>query len=526
MSELLPTKATFLLGEPVVIEARQLVEPERLSIWRLTEQVAEADVTPGGAFAEFGPLPAGGYGVESSGGARTAFDVLADPMQRLRYGFVSDYAPGRDAQAVVDNARRLHLNAIQFYDWMYRHADLLPPGDEFEDALDRKVSLATVRALANGLRAAGSLPLGYAAVYAVGAEHWDEWSDEGLFHADGSPWMLADFLWNVDPASERWLRHFTEDLRRATAEVGFAGFHLDQFGAPKRAARADGRVVDLAEAFPRLIEGVRSALPDARLVFNNVNDFPTWATAGAPQDAIYIEVWSPHDGLGHLAGLVAKARALAPEKPVSLAAYLSSYVRDDVTAVQAMRLELATVFSHGATCLLHGEADAILTDPYYVRHERMDAAGYAVAKHYYDFAVRYGDILFDRGCVDVTRTHSGGENKEVRVAAASPVATDCTAGAIWARVIDTDRRQTVSLIDLSAQTETAWDERKVAAAPATGVSVAFERVVRRAPTYYFASPEDSPAAQRLEPRADGGHDIVVVPEFSTWALVWAEHGRS
>lgn len=524
MSELLPTKASFGLDDPVAVEVRGLTAPLTVSLWRLAEKVAEVEVAPASPLAEFGRLAAGAYGVESSDGGRSALDVLERPLQRLRYGFVSGFAPGRDLRGLADNARRLHLNAIQFYDWMYRHADLLPPGEEFEDALGRKISLAVVRDLVQAVRAVGSLPLGYAAVYAVGAEHWEEWKDAGLFHAEGSPWMLADFLWNVDPSDERWLRHFTGDLRRAVDEVGFAGFHLDQFGAPKRASRADGQVVDLAEAFTTMIERVRAALPDARLVFNNVNDFPVWATAGAPQDAVYIEVWSPHDELGHLAGLVAKARALAPGKPVSLAAYLSIFARDDDSALQAMRLELATVFSHGATCLLHGEEDAILIDPYYVRHERMDARARDVATAYYDFAVRYGDLLFDEAAVDVTRTHSGGEGKEVRVEAPVPVATDCVPGAIWARVVEAAGRQVVSLIDLTAQADVAWDSPKQPGAPVTGAGVAFERV--GAVDYFFAAPEDSPAARRLQATVDGGHDVVEVPPFSTWALVWAEQRRS
>lgn len=526
MSELLPTQASFGLDDTVAVEVRELTGPLAVSLWRLAEKVAEVEVTPASPLADFGRLAAGGYGVESSDGARSALDVLERPLQRLRYGFVSSYAPGRDVEGVTDNVRRLHMNATLFYDWMYRHADLLPPSDEFEDALGQTVSLAVVRELVQVLRAVASLPLGYAAVYAVGADHWEEWKDAGLFHADGSPWTLADFLWNVDPSDERWLRHFTYDLRRAVDEVGFAGFHLDQFGAPKRASRADGRVVDLAQAFATMIERVRAALPDARLVFNNVNDFPVWATATAPQDAIYIEVWSPHDELGHLGGLVAKARALAPGKPVSLAAYLSGFARDDDSSVQAMRLELATVFSHGATCLLHGEEDAILIDPYYVRHERMDARARDVATAYYDFAVRYGDLLFDETAVDVTRTHSGGEGKEVRVEAPVPVATDCVPGAIWARIVEAAGRQVVSLIDLTAQADVAWDSSKHVAAPVTGASVAFERVGAAAVDYFFAAPEDSPAACRLEVTVDDGHDVVEVPEFSTWALVWAEQRRS
>jgi dextranase len=521
VTELLPTKATFGVDELVEVEVRGAAGQSRLSLWRLHEKLAEVVVEAGTSTAVFGVLEAGGYGVEADDGARTALDVQGTPLQRLRYGFVSDYAPARSMSGVMDNVRRLHLNIVQFYDWMYRHAELLPPDDVFEDALGRVVSLETVRALTAAVREVGSLPLGYAAVYAVGRETRDEWVEELLYRAGGSPWMLADFLWIVDPSSRRWLDHLTEELVAASRGAGFAGFHLDQYGAPKQAARSDGTIVDLAAAFPALIERVRAAMPDATLVFNNVNDFPTWATARAPQDAVYIEVWPPHERLDHLGELVARARALAPEKPVALAAYLSSYARDDETARAAMCLELATVFSHGATCLLHGEEDAILVDPYYVRHEHMDAAAVAAARDYYDFAVRYGDLLFDRDSVDVTRVYLGGVNTEIRVHGSAPVATDCLPGTVWARAIKCRQRVVVSLIDLSVQTEVLWDARKVSGGSVGGLTVSFERVGASATRIFTASP-GAPTAWELESTLEEGYDVVRVPDWATWSLVWAE----
>ena len=525
MIDLLPTKATFLPGDEVEVEVRGASGPVAVSLWQLERQVAEA-VSAGDSIVRFGRLPEGGYGVEG-GGARTALDVLSDPLRRLRYGFVSSYPTGRDPSAVADNVRRLHLNAVLFYDWMYRHAELLPPRDEFADALGRHVSLPTVQALAAAVRAAGSLPLGYAAVYAVGREHWPQWRDEGLYRADGTPWALGDdFLWNVDPGSERWLDHFVGDLAAAIERVGFAGFHLDQFGAPKRALRRDGTAVDLAQAFPALIERVAAELPDARLIFNNVNDFPTWATAPTGQDAVYVEVWSPHDRLDHLGGLVAKAKGLAPEKAVALAAYLSVFDQGEPGAREAMRLELATAFSHGGTCLLHGEEDAVLTDPYYVRHHRMEQETVEAACAYYDFAVRYGDLLFDEGAVDVTRTHLGGVNVELAVTAGVPVTTDCVPGAVWARAVEGRHGLVVSLIDLTAQDEVGWDAPKRAGELLDGARVSFLRTGRAAPRIFFASPEGSPAARELRPESDGAYDVVRVPPFRTWALVWASSSES
>jgi dextranase len=516
--ELLPLKASFQPGEVVEIELRDFAAPVTVSIWHLDAKVGEVVASD---VACFGGLGEGGYGVEAEG-TRTAVEVIAAPFRRLRYGFVSDFPTGRDVTGVIDNVRRLHLNAIMFYDWMYRHAELLPPEEEFDDALGRHVSLGVVRSLVAALQAVGSLPIGYAAVYAAGREHWPEWSEDGLYHADGTPWRLGDdFLWLVDPSSERWLEHFVADLAVARERIGFAGFHLDQFGWPKAAARKDGSLVDLAEAFPALIERVRTGLGATGLIFNNVNDFPTWATAGAPQDAVYVEVWPPHDSLDHLAELVTKAKGLAPEKAVALAAYLSIFSEEEASARDAMRLLLATVFAHGGTCLLHGEEDAVLVDPYYVRHHRMDPVSLEAARAYYDFAVRYGDLLFDPAAVDVSRTHFGGINEEVRIESAVPVSANCAPGALWTRIVELHSGLLVHLIDLSSQDSVLWNAAKLPRADVVGTTLAVERAGTSAPQFFFASPESSPALQRLKADFDGRHDLVSVPPFRTWAFVWA-----
>ena len=514
--QLLPTKATFAPGDPIEVDVGGAVAPTEVRLWHLDRLVATATVESGQT-ATFPAQPEGGYGVEA-GGQTSALDVLGDPLSRPRYGFVSHYEPGRDTSGVAEQVRRLHLNAVQFYDWMYRHARLLPPQDEFDDALAQPISLATVRQLAEAVREAGSLPLGYAAVYAVGKHERARWDDIALSRADGTPWTLGDdFLWIVDPTDTEWLRFFTGELRTAADSVGFGGFHLDQYGAPKRALRRDGSVVDLARGFPVLIDRVAAELPDARLIFNNVNDFPTETTARADQDAIYIEVWPPHDELGHLAGLVSKARLLAPGKPVILAAYLSQFANDEPTASAAEALLLATVFSHGASVLLHGEERAVLTDPYYVRHVEVRDATRELTRRYYDFAVRYGDLLFDPTAVDVTRTHIAPETQEVTVTAPVRVATDCVAGALWTRVIRGAHGLLVSLVDLSAQSDVLWREPKRPSPPLTGVRLRVERVAPNA--IHFASPA-CPSLTLLEPEREGRHDIATLPPFSTWALVW------
>jgi dextranase len=515
VTELLPTKATFAPGEPIEIEVRG--DATSVSLWRLDRKVAEA--APENGLARFPAQPEGGYGIEG-GGATSAVDVLADPLRRPRYGFVARYDKGRDVTGVADNVRRLHLNAVQFYDWMYRHARLVPPQDDFEDALGQPISLDTVRRLADAIADAGSSPMAYAAVYAVGRDEWPTWEEAGLFRADGTPWTLGeDFLWNVDPTNERWVSHFVEDLRAALDAVDFAGFHLDQYGAPKRALRGDGTAVDLVDAFPALLERLAVDVPGARMIFNNVNDFPTWSTARATQSAVYIEVWAPHVRLAHLAELVTKARSYASDKAVILAAYLTSYRGDEAAASAAERLQHAVVFSHGGSVLLHGEEGAVLTEAYYVSNKELSSQSLQSARRCYDFAVRYGDLLFDPAAEDVTRMMVGGENLEVKVEAPVRVVTDCEPGALWARAIRTSQGLVVSLIDLSAQEDDLWDAPKHPSPRLTGVRVAVERVRHDAPRFDFAEPDDVPGLTRLEPTFDGRHDVVELPAFGPWALL-------
>src|SRR3569623_1887539 len=225
MNELLPTKASYRPGETIEIEVRGTTTGP-VHVWHLGELVAEQPYAGGTIVLQ--PLPPGGYSIEL-GELTTAFEVAITTRERLRYGFVASYRPDKDIAGVTDTIRRLHLTGTQFYDWAYRHADLMGGGETYTDALDQPIALATVRALTNAVQSAGSRALGYAAVYAVGPKEWERWQHDALLKADGTPWSLGDFLFVLDPAAPDWLTHFTADLKAAT-DFGFDGFHLDQYG--------------------------------------------------------------------------------------------------------------------------------------------------------------------------------------------------------------------------------------------------------------------------------------------------------
>lgn len=525
-SQLLPTRTSYRPDQSVDIEVRALSEPGSLTLWHLGDLVSTVEVAEPGIVA-LGVLPPGGYSVEF-GAARTAVEVVGDARSVLRYGFVVDYRPDRDPAALQDNLRRLHLTGVQFYDWAYRHADLLGGGEQYDDALGQPVALATVRALIEACHQVGSDALGYAAVYAVGPQELSKWEHDLLLTATEEPYALEDFLFLVDPAAPDWLDHFAAELTQTSEQVGFDGYHLDQYGYPKRAHRPDGQGVDVARSFVTLIEGVRQALPQSRLVFNNVNDFPTWATASAPQDAVYIEVWPPQVGYEHLAQVVTRARAEAAGKPVVIAAYQHVYDSAEVQEADlATGLTMATLFSHGATHLLCGEADRILVDPYYVRNHQIAESTADLLHRWYDFAVAHGELLFDPAIIDVTGSFAGEYNDDLDVSYAdTEVEHIARAGTVWRRVSCVGDRYLLQLINLTGQPDTHWDAARSQPGNPGPASLRIRRMGTGLPTVRYADPDGQHRLVEVELTPDGDYLQASLPPMKLWQIVLIEPSTS
>ena len=83
----------------------------------------------------------------------TAFDIAEDMNASLRYGFLSDFGERDIDSEAVSWLRKLHINVIQYYDWSYRHDDLVSKEQQYTDMMGKKISMDTVR---KKIREAGS----------------------------------------------------------------------------------------------------------------------------------------------------------------------------------------------------------------------------------------------------------------------------------------------------------------------------------------------------------------------------------
>jgi len=528
----IPSKATYGPGEGVVIEFDEPSGGGELEVTHLDTCVSRKTIEQGALRVDLGSFEIGGYGV-TAGGLTTAFDVLESRWDRPRYGFVVRLAGDVDEAAVTRFFRRLHLNAAQLYDWAYRHSTLMPPTRHYVDPLGQPRDMELVNQMCAALSASGVSPLGYSAVYAVGHEEAEAWTDALLLKSDGSPYRLGDdFLVLLDPAQERWLNHYLDQLEQVVVQSKIEGFHLDQYGWPKFARRGDGQAIDLAASFSTLITAVRERLPDVPFMFNNVNDFPTYATAPLEQSATYIEVWEPHSTLGDLGTLATSAWAARKDHPPILSAYLSCYVTgSESAATEAATLVMATALSHGASHLLLGESGSALVDPYYPTNHALSEESLDIFAQWYDFGVRYGDLLYGSDRADVTEFFAAGINEDVVLDAGGvPVSTKAQPESLWLRVVRVPRGVVIHIINLAAQREIAWDAvkeptRNVDEAVLTlsfvGAGARVYAAAPGAPDLVALAGAGTIEADQTSSLSAGQSGVrFAMPTLGTWTLVW------
>jgi dextranase len=457
---------------------------------------------------------------EVLGTASTAFDVLDRWAQAPRYGFLTDFAPGREnASATMRALAKFHINALQFYDWMYRHDTLLPPADEYADLLERPLSLATIRALIAAAHRHGMAAMPYTVIYAASPEFARAHPGWALFQADGKPIEFAGgFLSYMNPADgSSWRAHLLGQFDAVLRALDFDGIHIDQYGDPIAARDAAGKILMLDQVFATFIDAAvdraRAIRSDSAIVFNCVGNWPIDPIARSRADFMYIELWKPYTAWRDLWQITVEARRLSG-KPVVLAAYI------DPAREHNVRLADAIVFASGGSRIALGEPGGMLADPYFPKYGQMGDSLAAVMRAYYDFAVRYENVLA-LDTRDVTDAWAG------RITI-DGVSTDLNrpCDAVWPIVRQGEGFACISLINLLGLASPMWavvlPTGPTPLAPFT-LCMCTDRRVRRV---WWASPDESSACARpVVAQVDGDCLKLAVPGLSIWTLILLEWER-
>lgn len=402
----------------------------------------------------------------------TAFDVVEKWNMATRYGFLSDFdvADEEDSED-VKKLSKFHLNLLQYYDWMYRHYNLLPYEDNYEDVLGKKLSRTAVQNKISFCHQHGIKAFAYGAIYGAEKEFFDSHREWGLYDNAGVPFNLIDLFYIMNISEEcPWSSHIINEYGKCIEAFDFNGIHMDTYGFPKTAfsmLNGEKKLVRLEQDFPQLISNTRKILSrekeDVGLIFNAVGNWPIEQLAPAEQDAVYIEVWSPYERYRHLYEIINRAKDLSGKKPVILAAYIKPFNKKYNEVVEyaenAVLLTSSVIFASGGYHLLLGENGAVLTEAYYSDYGVMSKEFEEYMRKYYDFIVMYMNLLYEKKLVDITMTHSGGINDEYKFENAE-FSTCGESGKVWTIIKSNDNYKVIHMINFTGLQNDKWNEPK------------------------------------------------------------------
>ncbi|MFT8872559.1 MAG: glycoside hydrolase family 66 protein [Sporolactobacillus sp.] len=465
----------------------------------------------------------------------TAYDSVDYWWRSPRYGFICDY-PASELGTTQDISalQKYHINCVQFYDWMYRHDQLVPPESEFTDPMGRKLSYEVITEKRKAAQRRGMATLAYGAVYAALKDFFDSHREWALYRRDAQPFSLIDRFYIMDLSTDsQWTVKIISEFKKVIHE-GFDGLHLDQYGFPKKAIRYKGNRaenVDLATCYRTFIDRLKTELSSAgeqaALIFNNVSNYPVEQTAQAQQEAIYIEVWPPVKHYYELKALIQNARARS-NKQVILSAYLPAFRELPAERVgeaeNGALLTMATIFASGGYHLLVGEEHAVLTCAYYPDYARMRPAFAQEVRCYYDFIVRYGMLLYGDELSDVSMTYTGGINTEVQLVGDGDIVPNGEPGKVWSQIKNSDQYLIIHLINLVDIADDGWDTSK-ANRPKPQMNMTCTVLKEHeVASVYVASPDRFGGRATACAYEEVGHEQgrairFIIPELNIWDMI-------
>jgi len=522
-------KCQYGLGETVTLTS-ETVFTGVVEVYHGGKVIKEIS-TAGEIRVSLGSFTAGGYWVKTALGS-TAFDVVEDRNKYVRYGFLSDFNR-EDCQdrSDVEQMNRYHITSVQFYDWMYRHHQLLPDTDDFKDALDREVYLPAVKAKIGLCHEFGMKAIAYGAVYGAEEEYYGIHSDEVLYKDGEMKYDLIDIIaiMNTEPDCS-WTKHIVKEFAETIRMMDFDGIHMDQYGFPKYAKTQEGRIVDVGGTFAPLINAAKRAVNEVKplnqMFFNCVNNWPVERVADSLMDAVYIEVWDPHSTYRHLHQLVRESRMLTADKPIVLSAYVHPFNQDVLEEEKetAALLTMATIFSSGGTHLLLGETDGALAEAYYVNHGKYRASFGDVLARYYDCITAYEEWLLDPKLMDLTGSFVGGINEELMVKN-YPYSGEYAPNKIHVQFTRKEDFYVVQLVNLLGVKDCTWNAPHKQ--PLSAENVVVELMIHdEVESVTLVSPDAdlTPVELKFE-RVDHPHGKAlrfVVPKLEVWDMVFIQ----
>ena len=345
--------------------------------------------------------------------------VVHNVADDLRYGFFATYGETADNyEAKAALLARLHINAVEFYDYFPAHGYYAPKESRYRfepfgiaiNAVDiqRKIAAGHERNI---------LSIAYIAAYAASESVYrqfpfpmtDEKGSPKIFNGEimseekaareGKP----KWFWLMNVAGDSpWHAHMMGELRRALDDdpadlVSFDGFEIDTYGdSPDTKFYAQGSrrngdpLRDVLHDFVRDVGSLTHEVKPGGLVsFNSVNEFGVEQMYDVT-DFLFLEIWRFHtDQLGALVDLCVQNRAARRQRVVLKMYPADMQPKQSAWPANALRRVLGAAMTGGGSLMVAGEPDEKtgamhgLNTMFYPDHQPLPAGNEDLLRAYY-----------------------------------------------------------------------------------------------------------------------------------------------
>ena len=308
-----------------------------------------------------------GYLVTATGAddthAETALDVSSSWTRFPRMGYVSHFKPTAPAdittgtsyesylsltpsEYIAKLSQGYHINALQYYDWQYRHEQPVATGDLADKwplwYRDTYASKKTITDYIKDAKNANMGSLAYSMAYAANDNYdtntiKDEWrlrEDNGSYWVRdlGEQWWVPtpkgvnkpkshQFMMNVN--TQGWRDYITDQYVTQKDAFGFDGTHIDTLGQTVK-KDASGNSVDLTDGLTALVNETASKTGTATGI-NLPDGAGTDKIGPSSASYIYAELWDHNETNQQVASYLQGARDKSANKPQIVAAYANNY---------------------------------------------------------------------------------------------------------------------------------------------------------------------------------------------------------
>jgi dextranase len=471
-----------------------------------------------------------------------AIDVSSSWLKFPRYGYVSQFGPGLDAKSVIEQLKVYHINALQFYDWQWKHhvpvkGSVAAPDASWPDIANRTTSGETIRNLIASAHGAGMAAMQYNLIYGAAVNYQQDGVSPswGLYDSiGGKQWQYnlpgnwsTSAIYFFNPANTAWQNYILDREMEVFQAYQFDGWHADTVGDNGIKYDALNKPVDIKDTFKPFLNAAKARMGSKLLVMNAVGNKGHLQVNTSNVDAVYVEVW-PSDGASdylEIKNVVDQARLESGGKSLIVPAYMNydyAKTRSNEAPGQfndaGVILTEATVLAAGGSRLELGDDTRMLCHEYFPnRALAMSAALKTTMRYYYDFAVAYENLL---------RDGQAANTKAVLIDGAT-VSANGAANAVWAFAKEDKRYETVNLINLLGVSDLSWRDTN-ANQKKPGVLTNFklkyytDTKLARA---FLASPDSDGGRSKHLPMATGldargAYVEVTVPSLEYWNLVY------